>query len=89
MEEELKALDRNKTWDLVDKDTALKSGKRVISCKWVYKLKCNANSSHCFKARFVIQGFEQEYRIDYTETFALVAKFITVRILFALAAKYD
>jgi len=33
MEEELKALNRNKTWNLMDKDTALKSGKRVIGCK--------------------------------------------------------
>jgi len=89
MKEEFEALDRNKTWDLVDEDTALLSGKRVIGCKWVYKLKRNANGSHCFKAHLVIQGFEQEYGIDYKETFAPVAKFVTVRILFALAAKYN
>jgi hypothetical protein len=73
----------------VDKDTILKSRKRVISCKWVYKLKRNADNSYCFKARLVIQGFKQEYRIDYAETFALVAKFATVCILLALAAKYN
>ena len=33
MKEELEALDKNKTWDLVDEDTILKSGKRVIGCK--------------------------------------------------------
>ncbi len=33
MKEESEALDRNKTWDLVDEDSALKSGKRIISCK--------------------------------------------------------
>ena len=50
IKEELKALDKNKTQDLVDKDTILKSRKRVISCKQVYKLKRNANSNYCFKA---------------------------------------
>jgi hypothetical protein len=71
----------------VDKDTALSSRKRIIGYKWVYKLKRNANSSCRFKARLVIQGFKQEYRINYTKTFAPVAKFVTVCILFALAAK--
>ena len=89
MKEEIEALDNNKTWDLVDKDTILTSRKRVIGCKWVYKLKRNANSSCRFKARLVIQGFEQEYGIDYSETFALVAKFVTICILLALAAKND
>lgn len=89
MKEEIKALDRNKTQDLVDEDTGLTSRKRIISCKWAYKLKRNSNGSKRFRARLVITGFEQEYGTDYNETFAPVAKFVIVCILFALAAKND
>jgi hypothetical protein len=78
IQEEYDSLDRNKTWDLMDEDTLLKSGKRAIGCKWVFKLKRNANGSNRFKARLVIKGYEQEYGIDYNETFALVTKIVTV-----------
>ena len=73
----------------MDRDTVLKSRKRLITCKWVYKLKRNPDRSRRFKACLVIQGNEQQYSIDYLKTFAPVAKFLTIYILFALAAKYN
>jgi hypothetical protein len=42
-----------------------------------------------FKARWVVRGFEQQYGVDFTETFASVVRQKTYRVLFALAAVHD
>jgi len=39
-----------------------------------------------YKARLVAKGFTRQYGIDYLETFALVVKLISLRIILALAA---
>ena len=50
---------------------------------WIYK------RDGTRKSRWVIRGFEQVEGIDYQETFAPVAKQVTVRLLLSLAAYYD
>ncbi|KAL0402265.1 UNVERIFIED_CONTAM: Retrovirus-related Pol polyprotein from transposon RE1 [Sesamum latifolium] len=83
MEEELAALERNQTWELVPKPNDVKP----ISCKWVYKIKRRTDGSiERHKARLVARGFSQQYGLDYDETFSPVAKLTTVRVLLALAA---
>ena len=86
MNEEMKALLQNDTWEIVD----LPKGKIPVSCRWVFTLKCKPNGSlDRHKARLVARGYTQTYGIDYQETFALVAKLNTIRILISLAINFD
>ena len=53
MHKELLALNKNSTWDLV----TLPLGKKAIGCKWVYRIRLNANGYlERFKARLVAKG---------------------------------
>jgi hypothetical protein len=85
MLEELRALEKNKTWDLVK----LPPGKKAMSCKWVFTVKQNPEGNvERYKARLIARGYSQTYDIDYDETFAPVAKMSTVRTLISCASNF-
>lgn len=71
MDEELAALHRNQTWELVD----LPRGKNVVVCRWVFIVRLKADGSlDRFKARSVVKGYSQNPSLDYNDTFSPVVK---------------
>ena len=84
MEEEYNSLMKNNTWGLVP----LPKGRKLVRCKWTYRTKSVADGNvDKHKAILVAKGFFQVPSIDYTETFAPVAKmnsiFLTLAIVVA------
>lgn len=83
MNEELNALHKDHTWDIVD----LLPCQFVLGCRWVYKIKTKVDRSvEQYKACLVAKGFTQEDGIDYEETFAPVARLTSVKCLIVVAA---
>ena len=77
MKEELDALTKNHTWDMV----TLPPRQYVVGCKWINKIKTHSNGSiERYNAHLVAKGFTQEYGIDYEETFAPVARISSGRL---------
>ncbi len=83
MDDEMAVLDANVIWELV----ALLKDKKVIGCKWVYKIKHNVDGSVSkYKTRLVAKGYAQTYGINYEGTYNLVAKMTTTRAIIVMAS---
>jgi hypothetical protein len=83
MEEEIASLKKNNTWIL----TKLPDGRKTVKNKWVFKTKRHSDGSlDKYKARLVAKGYSQRKGIDFTETFAPVVRYDSIRAVLAVAA---
>jgi len=78
MNDELKSMDQNKVWDIVE----LPEGYKTVGCKWVFKTKRVSNGNiERYKSRLVAKGFTHKGGIDYKETFSPLSKKDSLRII--------
>ena len=75
MQEEIKSLHENHTFDLME----LLKGNRTLKNKWMFRLKTKEhNSQPRYKARLVMKSFGQKKDIDFEEIFSSVIKMSSI-----------
>jgi hypothetical protein len=81
IKDELDSMKTNHVFETVTR----KSDMNVIQCRWVFKKKKDVKGVITrYKARLVAKGYNQQYGVDYSETFAPVMNQRSFRVLLAL-----
>ena len=84
MNTEIQSMYTKKVWKQVKKCNIPKD-KKLIGCKWVYKLKDNG----VYRARLVALGYSQRPGIDFTDFYAPVVNDTTMKIIIQLSLQND
>ena len=86
MQEEYNSLMANNTWEL----TMLPKGRKNVGCKWMFRTKKDALGKIVrYKTRLVANRYSQVAELDFNETLAPVAQFITIRCNLTLGSAMD
>eukprot|EP00253_Pinus_taeda_P023607 PITA_23607 len=84
MVEDYNSIMVNDVWEVVPRP----QDRSMVGSRWKYKIKYALDDSvEKYKARFVAKGYAQKEGIDYKETFALVARYTSIRTVISLAAQ--
>ena len=87
MDEEMRSLEKNKTWILVEKPRQQK----LVGSKWIYKIKEGIPrvESSSYKARLVAKGFTQKEGVEYNEIYYPIVRHSSIRVLLSIVVQYD
>ena len=80
---EIRSHIKNNTWKIVKKE----EGMKIIDYKMILKKKVSPENKVTNKARLVAKGFTQRPGVDYSETYAPVAKLSSIRTIFGIAVE--
>ncbi|RDY04531.1 hypothetical protein CR513_11749, partial [Mucuna pruriens] len=86
MKDELKSMQDNDIWDLVE----LPEDVKTIGCKWIFKTKKYSKGNiDRYKTRLVAKGFTQKEGIDYKETSSSISLKDSFRTIMTLVGHFD
>ncbi|KAI7965291.1 hypothetical protein MJO29_003389 [Puccinia striiformis f. sp. tritici] len=84
IQEELQNLFRHQIWTI----ELVPEGKRVMGARWVFVEKRTSDGKLIkLKARYVAKGYAQIAGVEFQDTFAPTATFVSLRLLLTVAAK--
>ncbi|RVW90980.1 Retrovirus-related Pol polyprotein from transposon TNT 1-94 [Vitis vinifera] len=82
MNKEIESLQKNHTWQLVEKP----KNQKIVGCKWLFKRneEILREEDARFKTRLVEKGHTQKEGVDFNEVFSPVVKHSSIRVLVAM-----
>jgi Reverse transcriptase (RNA-dependent DNA polymerase) len=88
MMEEVEGQTRNKNW-ILNKQSELPKNERLLPCTWAmrHKRRFLDSTVYKWKARLNVDCGKQIRGVDYWETYAPVATWMTIRIVIIMAIK--
>ena len=68
----------------------LPPGCKPLGYNWIFKRKLKAGGSiEKYKARLVVKGYKQKEGVNYFDTYSLVTRITSIRMLVAIAALHN